>query len=83
MEHLAAIFSEFPTEVFGVPIVVLIYILRLMNKRAVTVADLMRTERKMEVIVQRHSEITRDRLDGLRREFDDKLQSLRNELGGY
>ena len=85
MEYLAAMFSDFPTEVVATPIVMLIYILRQiqMNRKCVTVADLLLTERKLERTIQHHADTTRDRQDALRREFDDKLQNLRNELGGY
>ena len=81
------IMGEFPAEIFGLSLTVLIYVLRVMNKRCVTVTDLMRAERKLAVVIQRNSDAQRDRTDemreALRAEFDRKLQDLRNELGGY
>lgn len=80
MMEMLSNWTQFPTEVFALAIAVLTYVLRVMNKRCVTVADMLRFEIKMGKLMQREGEKARADMKEIREEFELKLQNLREEL---
>ena len=73
--------TEFPTEVIATSMMVLLYVLRLIDKRIgdrsghVTTVQLLRAEMKWGKLLDA-------RCDKLRLEFETKLETLARKLGG-